>query len=176
MVDLGIFTIPLLGALFFTGDTISFDNIPTPADMQWNSCDSTVVTPLLLDELRRLNEDAQSEAAGLPVDPSYVDQSLGQYANYFGIGKLVDTTRNLVGANRFYVSSEIAGNTGKVIYTARLLTPKSDRPVDTVRAEGDPANPAPMLQQAALQLLTDINPYIVTMPSSATRWANSISS
>jgi hypothetical protein len=61
MIDLGIFTVPLLGALsvfcvaFFTGDTVSFDNIPTPADMQWNGYDNTVVSRILLDELRRLN-------------------------------------------------------------------------------------------------------------------------
>jgi tetratricopeptide (TPR) repeat protein len=169
MIDLGIFTVPLLGALsvflvaFFTGDTISFDNISTPADMQWNGYDSTVVTRLLMDELRELNEDAQSEAVGLSVDTSYVDQSLGQYADYFGIGKLVDTTRNLVGANKYYVSSEIADLNGKIVYTARLFTPKSDEPVDTVRIEGDPANPEPMLKEAAVQLLTTINPYIVAL-------------
>ena len=86
MIDLGIFTVPLIGALsvflvaFFTGDTISFDDIPTPADMQWNGYDSHVVTRLLMDDLREINEDAQSEAIGLAVDNSYVDQSLGQYA------------------------------------------------------------------------------------------------
>jgi tetratricopeptide (TPR) repeat protein len=182
MIDLGIFTIPLLGAIsvflvaFFTGDTISFDTIPTPADMQWNGYDSTVVTRLLMDDLRGLNEDAQSEAAWLEVDPSYVDQSLGQYADYFGIGKLVDTTRNLVGANQYYVSSEIADNNGKIVYTARLFTPKSNEPVDTVRVEGDPANPQPMLQAAAEQLLTRINPYIMALhyfkqESAAKQWA-----
>jgi tetratricopeptide (TPR) repeat protein len=169
MIDLGIFTVPLIGALsvflvaFFTGDTISFDTIETPADMQWNGYDSTVVTRLLMDQLRELNEDAQSEAAGLAVDSSYVDESLGQYAEYFGIGKLVDTTRNLVGANQYYVSSEIADSNGKIVYTARLFTPKSDKPVDTVRVEGDPANPLPMLQEAAAQLLTRISPYIMAL-------------
>ena len=169
MIDLGIFTVPLLGALsvfmvaFFTGDTISFDDIPTPADMQWNGYDSHVVTRMLVDELRQLNEDAQSEAAGLEVDPSYVDQSLGQYAEYFGIGKLVDTTRNLVGANQFYVSSEVTDSAGKILYTARLFSPNSNEPVDTVRVEGDPANPTPMIHEAALQLLTNISPYIVAL-------------
>jgi tetratricopeptide (TPR) repeat protein len=181
MIDLGIFTVPLLGALsvflvaFFTGDTISFDTIETPADMQWNGYDSTVVTRLLMDELREINEDAQSEAAGLEVDSSYVDQSLGQYAEYFGIGKLVDTTRNLVGANQYYVSSEIADSNGKIVYTARLFTPKSNEPVDTIRVEGDPANPLPMLQAAAEQLLTRISPYIVALhyfkqESAAKQW------
>ena len=169
MLDLGIFTVPLLGAMsvflvaFFTGDAISFDDISTPADMQWNGYDTHVVTRLLLDDLRALNEDAQSEAAGLAVDASYVDQSLGQYADYFGIGRLVDTTRNLVGANQYYISSEIAHSGEKIVYTARLYTPKSDIPVDTVQVEGDPLNPAPMLQEAALELLTDISPYIVAL-------------
>ncbi len=181
MIDLGIFTAPLLGALsiflvaFFTGDEITFDTIATPADMQWNGYDSNVVTRMLLDELRKLNEDVQSESAGLTVDPSYVDQSLGTYADYLGIGKLVDTTRNLVGANKYYVSSEIADSNGKVVYTARLFTPKSDEPVTTVRIEGDPANPAPMLQDAAVQLLTTINPYIMALhyfkqESAAKQW------
>jgi len=169
MIDLGIFTVPLIGALsvflvaFFTGDNISFDSIATPADMQWNGYDSNVVTRMLLDELRELNEDAVSEAVGLEVDSSYVDQSIGQYADYFGIGKLVDTTRNLVGANQYYVSSEIADVNGKIRYTARLFTPKSDQPVDTVKIDGDPADPAPMLQQAAEVLLTKINPYIMAL-------------
>jgi tetratricopeptide (TPR) repeat protein len=131
--------------------------------MQWNGYDSSVVTRQLMDELRELNEDAQSEATGLTVDPSYVDQSLGQYADYLGIGKLVDTTRNLVGANEWYISSEIADSNGKIVYTARLFTPKSDEPVDTVRVEGDPANPAPMIHQAAVELLTRISPYIVAL-------------
>jgi tetratricopeptide (TPR) repeat protein len=169
MIDLGIFTVPLIGALsvflvaFFTGDNISFDSIATPADMQWNGYDSNVVTRMLLDELRELNEDAVSEAVGLEVDSSYVDQSIGQYADYFGIGKLVDTTRNLVGANKYYVSSEIADANGKIVYTARLFTPESDQPVNTVKIEGDPANPQPMLAKAALELLTTINPYIVAL-------------
>ena len=169
MIDLGIFTVPLLGALsvflvaFFTGDSISFDAISTPADMQWNGYDSTVVTRMLMDELRDLNEDAQSEASGLTVDPSYVDESLGQYADYFGIGKLVDTTRNLVGANQWFISSEVTDANGKIAYAARLFTPKSDEPVDTVRVEGDPANPQPMLRDAAIKLLTRISPYIVAL-------------
>jgi tetratricopeptide (TPR) repeat protein len=169
MIDLGIFTVPLIGALsvflvaFFTGDTISFDDIGTPADMQWNGYDSHVVTRMLMDHLREVNEDAQSEAIGLAVDTSYIDQSLGQYADYFGIGKLVDTTRNLVGANEYYVSSEITDTNGKVLYTARLFTPKSDDPVNTVKIEGDPANPDPMLAKAAVDLLTTISPYIVAL-------------
>jgi tetratricopeptide (TPR) repeat protein len=118
---------------------------------------------MLMDELRELNEDAQSEAVGLAVDNSYADQSLGQYADYFGIGKLVDTTRNLVGANQFYVSSEIADVNGKIVYTGRLFTPKSDKPVNVVKVEGDPAAPQPMLAKAALDLLATIDPYIVAL-------------
>ena len=185
MPDLGIFSVPLLAAFsvflvaFFTGDEIRIDNVPTPADMQWNGFDSTVVTKLLLDELRQINEDAQSEAAGVAIDPSYVDQSLGQYASYFGIEKLVDTTRNAVGANTYYVSSEIIDNDGKIVYIARLFRPdrlnEPYEPVDVVRVEGDPAKPLPMLREAALQLLTDISPYIMALhyfklESAAKQW------
>ena len=44
-----------------------------------------------------------------------------------------------------------------------MFTPKSDEPVNTVKIEGDPADPAPMLSKAAVELLTTINPYIVAL-------------
>ena len=169
MPDLGIFTVPLLGAIavfgvaLITGDDISFADVKLPATMQWNGYDSQVVVRALTNELRDINEDALSEATGLSVEQSYIDQSIGDFAEYFGIGKLVDGTRNLLHMNKYYVVCEIKADGDKVLLTALLFTRVGEKPVDVIRVPGDPADLRPMFAQAANRLLVDISPYIVAL-------------
>jgi tetratricopeptide (TPR) repeat protein len=167
MPDFGVFTIPLVGALavffvaLFTGDDIAIDNVHVPPTLEWNGYSSTVVTRTLTDELREINQAAQTEAAGFKVDSSYVDKSVGQFEDYFGLGGVVTGARNLVGAITYYVNAEITDNRGEVIFTARVFSRVKDAPVTEIRIKGDPSNLGPMFHEAALQMLTGINPYVV---------------
>jgi tetratricopeptide (TPR) repeat protein len=169
MPDFGVFTIPLVGAMavffvaLFTGDDIAIDNIHVPPTLEWNGYSSTVVTRILTDELREINQAAQTEAVGFRIDASYVDKSIGQFEDYFGLGGVVTGARNLVGAITYYVNAEVLDNRGEVVFVARVFSRVSEEPVTEIRIKGDPSNLGPMFHEAALQMLTGINPYVVSL-------------
>lgn len=167
--DLGILTIPLLGAFavlmvgIFTGDNVVINDIVVPNSLTESGYSSEVVTRQLTDELRIINEGAVSEAVGLEVDSSYVDQSLGRFEEYFGLGPVVIGSRELFGNVPYYINGEITEESGKVVFVARVFASNVTAPVTNVEARGEVANLRDVLHEGALQIMSGVNPYVVAL-------------
>src|SRR5262249_51631382 len=102
MPDLGIFSVPLFGlaALFVvsvvTGDDLAVSNVQVPATLQWSGFTSTVVTRMLTDELRDIDEAARAEDLGVAVESGYVDRSIHEVQDYYGVDTLMNGLQELM--------------------------------------------------------------------------------
>ena len=169
MFDLGILTVPAIAALsvfvvaLFVGEDVVIEKVEVPYQLQWSGYSSPVATRQFIDEMRRLNEGAASELTGLEVDPTNIQEGIGAFEDYFEISVLVNGTRNLLGMIPYYVESEIAEVNGQEVLTVRVFTQDEKKPVYVSVTKSDPSDIGPMMHQAAVNVLEQINPYVVVL-------------
>jgi tetratricopeptide (TPR) repeat protein len=169
MPDWGILSLPIFGATgvmllaFLTSDDIAIDKIRVPPPLEWNGYSDVVITEMLTDHLREINQSAVELEVGIEVDASRYDASISQFEEYFGLTEVVTGMRELTGAIRYYVSGDIADENGKLIFTARVFVEEGSTSAQVVKAEGDLANLNGVLEEGALRILEIIDPYIVAV-------------
>src|SRR5690606_28189125 len=169
MFDFGIFTLPALAAsavmllAVFTGDDIVIDKINVSHQLEWSGHNSVTVTRQLTDELREVNVSASSEFTGVYLDGSAMEKSISAFEEYFELGLVVNGTRNLFGLVKYYVNGEVTESRGEATFTARIFTKDEEQPVRVVIVKGDPDNLAPMLHDAAVEMIEAINPYVAAL-------------
>jgi tetratricopeptide (TPR) repeat protein len=169
MPDLGVLSVPLLGAAavfvlaLMGGDDIAIDNIRVMTSLDQPSHTELVLTRELKDELRALNESAEAELTGLDVGSAAVDKSLTEFEEYFNLSTLVGNARNLAGITPYYVTGELQNRGEGVVLDVRVYSRDRESPVSVISVKGDPKDLRPMLQEAALRILSRIDPYAVAL-------------
>jgi tetratricopeptide (TPR) repeat protein len=169
MFDLGIFTIPIIGALsvftvaLFLGEDVVIEKIEVTHQMEWNGYNSDVATRQLTDELRKLSAGAASELTGLEVDESIMERGVEAFEDYFEISVLINGTRNIFGMIPYYVAGEMTEKRGEALFTARVYTLEEEHPVYVVTASGSMDDPRIVMRDAAIDILERINPYIIAL-------------
>lgn len=170
--DLGILTIPLLavasafGLAVLLGEEIAIDKIDVAGELENYGYTSQVVTRQLTDELRTINSTASSELVYLELDASALEEGVDAFEEYFNLTLLVNGTRNLLGLIPYYVTGELISKQGEAILISRVYIEESinrEADVKVIRLSGDPANLEPILHEAALEIIQEINPYIVAL-------------
>jgi tetratricopeptide (TPR) repeat protein len=169
MLDLGLFTIPLLGAgavflvAIMGGNDIAIDQIRVLSSLEGESHNELVLTRQLLDELRRIQESASVELTGIDVGGSGVDKSVAAVTDYFNLSTVVNSVRNITGLTSHYITSDITPDDGEIRFTARIFTNKEDDPVTLITLKGKSDDLRPMFHDAAIQILTALSPYLVAL-------------
>ncbi|MFO1058853.1 MAG: tetratricopeptide repeat protein [Dongiaceae bacterium] len=169
MPDLGVLSVPLLGAAavfvlaLMGGDDIAIDNIRVMTSLDQPSHTELVLTRELKDELRALNESAEAELTGLDVGDAATDKSLTEFEEYFNLATLVGNARNLAGITAYYVTGELQSRGEGVVLDVRVYSRDRDAPVSVISVKGDPKDLRPMLKEAALRILGRIDPYAVAL-------------
>jgi len=169
MLDLGVLTLPVLGAVavflsaLFAGNDITIDRIRVMSGVDTESHNEVVVTRQLIDELRNINESAEADLVGIDVGGSAVDKSVGEVADYFNLLTLVANVRDLTGITPYHISSEITPEQEGIRFTARIFTPGDGSQVAMVTVVGKASDLKPMFHEAALQMLSTISPYVVAL-------------
>jgi tetratricopeptide (TPR) repeat protein len=169
MPDLGVLSLPMLGAAavfmlaLMGGDDITIDNIRVMTSLEQPSHTELVLTRELKDELRALSQSAEDELTGLDVGDGSTDKSLTDFEEYFDLSTLVRSARNLAGITAFYVTGELQNRGEGVVLDVRIYSRDRDNPVTVVSVKGDPKDLRPMLKEAALKILSRIDPYAVAL-------------
>lgn len=169
MPDLSILTLPILGATgvillaIFTGDQIAIDTVRVPAALTQSGYSDVVVTQMLTDQLRDVNEAARQLEIGINVDSDRFDASVSEFEQYLGLTALVTGLRELVGSVPYYVNGEITESGGKLTFTARVFVETATSDVYVVTSQGDAANLDALLADGALRILERVSPYIVAI-------------
>jgi len=169
MLDLGVLTVPLLGAsaVFFAallaGHDITIDRIRVMSGVDTESHTELVLTRQLIDELRGINESAEADLTGVDVGGSAIDKSLTEVTDYFNLSSLVANARDLVGITPYHISGDITPEKEGIRFNARIFAPGEAGPVTQVTVVGKATELRPMFHEAALQILTNISPYIVAL-------------
>jgi tetratricopeptide (TPR) repeat protein len=180
MLDPTVFAVPLLGAgaLFLlsvmSSTDLVIDAIQVPSSLEGRGYSSVVVGRMLTDELRMLNAEAQHELSGVRVYGGNLDASLFDLSQYFGFAGVTADVRNIIVGIPYYVRAEIVEDDGTFHFDGRIFQSGRSR-VEVVRASssppGKPAVPdsldgaalRPLMHEAAVAILTAINPYIVAI-------------
>lgn len=170
MFDLGIFTIPLIGALsvftvaLFLGEDIVIEKIEVTHQMEWNGHGSDVVTRQLTDELREVSENAASELTGIEVDETQLEKGIESFEDYFEISVLINGARNLFGMIPYYIDGEMTEKRGEATFVARVYKQvDGEMIVDIVTASGDTNDIQGIMRQGAVGILEKVNPYILAL-------------
>ncbi len=170
MFDLGIFTLPLIGAIsvfsvaLFLGEDIVIEKIEVTHQMEWNGYGSDVVTRQLADELREVSHNAASELTGVEVDESQLEKGVASFEDYFELSVLINGARNLFGLIPYYVDGEITEKRGEATFVARVFTQVDDEMVvEVVTVTGDTSDLRALMQEAAVGILERVNPYILAL-------------
>jgi len=169
MLDLGVITVPLLGAsavflaALLAGHDITIDRVRVMSGVDTESHTELVLTRQLIDEMRNINESAEADLIGVDVGGSAVDKSLTEVTDYFNLSSLVSNVRDLTGITPYHISSEVTPQEDGIRFTARIYTPGDSSPVGQVTVIGKASDLKPMLHEAALQILTNISPYVVAV-------------
>ena len=169
MLDLGVFTIPLMsaGAVFLVailaGNDIAIDQIRVLPDLNAESHNELVLTRELIDELRRIQESASVELTGIDVGGSGIDKSVASVTDYFNLSTVVNSVRNIAGLTSYHIMSEITPDGGDIRFTARIFTNNEDAAVTLVTLKGKSDDLRSMFHDAAIQILTALSPYVVAL-------------
>jgi hypothetical protein len=169
MLDLGVITVPLLGAsavflaALLAGNDITIDRIRVMSGVDTESHTELVLTRQLIDEMRSINESAEADLIGIDVGGSAVDKSLTEVTDYFNLSSLVANVRDLTGITPYHIGGEVTPEKEGIRFTARIFTPGDGSPVTQVTVVGKASDLKPMLHEAALQILTNISPYVVAL-------------
>jgi tetratricopeptide (TPR) repeat protein len=169
MPDFGILTLPLLGAVgvfvfsLLTGNDLTIDRIKVLSGVDTESHNEVILTRQLIDEMRNINESAEADLIGIDVGGSALDKSLTDFEEYFNLSTMVAGVRDLVGITPYHVVGEITPEQEGIRFTARTYAPGDNGRVSVVSVTGKVSNLKPMFHEAALQILTDISPYVVAL-------------
>ena len=169
MLDLGVLTVPLLGAgavflaAVLAGNDITIDRIRVMSGVDTESHTELVLTRQLIDEMRGINQSAAADLTGVDVGGSAVDKSLSEVTDYFNLSTLVANVRDLAGITPFHVTGEVTPEQEGIRFTARIFSPGDDGAVSEVAVVGKASDLKPMFHEAALQIMTDISPYVVAL-------------
>lgn len=167
MFDLGVLTLPIVAATgvfilaLLTGETIVVDTITVSSNLEAEGINAPIVTQRLTDEVREINAQAQSELESVEVDGTSLQNSVGKFESYFGIDPLVTGTRALLGLVPYYVDGELSGAPTDLTMTVRVAY--SDGTVDLSQLSGTADGLQDLLHEAALQVVEDISPYLVSL-------------
>jgi tetratricopeptide (TPR) repeat protein len=181
MLDPTIFAVPMLGATAlillsaFSSPQLVIDAIPVPNDLNDRGYSSAVIGRMLTDELRSLNAAAQRELNGVRVYGTNLDNSLSDLSQYFGFASVTNDVRNIMVGIPYYVRAEIVEDDDKTYHFEGRIFRSGKLAVQVVRAELTPGlKPAipdavdgaalrPLMHEAAVAILTSINPYVVAV-------------
>src|SRR5262249_23509669 len=142
MLDLGVITVPLLGAsavflaALLAGNDITIDRIRVMSGVDTESHYELVLTRQLIDEMRGINESAEADLIGIDVGGSAIDKSLTEVTDYFNLSSLVSNVRDLTGITPYHVSGEVIPQENGIRFTARIFTPGDSSPVGQVSVFG----------------------------------------
>jgi tetratricopeptide (TPR) repeat protein len=167
---LGTLTLPLLavatgfGVVVLSGEDITIDTIKVPEHLEWSGLSDEVVTRMLTDELRALNETASSQLRKVEVDGGNLDKSVTELGSFFDIQELIEGTRNLLGLIPYYINGEMTGTYEDLTLTVRIFfATEEDRTTHVVVEHGDKDTLNLMIHDAAVDIITEINPYVTVL-------------
>jgi tetratricopeptide (TPR) repeat protein len=167
---LGSLTLPLLaaatgfGVIVLSGEDITIDTIRVPEHLEWSGMSDEIVTRMLTDELRALNETASSQLRQVEVDGGNLDKSVTELSSFFDIQELIEGTRNLLGLIPFYVNGEVTGTYSDLTLKIRIFfNTDEDRTTHVVVEKGDKDALGAMVHDAAIDIITEINPYVTVL-------------
>jgi tetratricopeptide (TPR) repeat protein len=167
---LGSLTLPLLavatgfGVVVLSGEDITIDTIRVPEHLEWSGLTDEIVTRMLTDELRDLNETASSQLRKVEVDGGSLDKSVTELGSFFDIQELIEGTRNLLGLIPYYVNGEMTGTYDDLTLTVRIFfATDEDRTTHVVSEHGDKDSLQPMIHDVAVDIITEINPYVTVL-------------
>lgn len=169
MPDLGLLSLPILGAVglfllsLYAGDDLVIHDVRVLTSAEAPSHSETVLTRQLIDDLRLLNERAQAELTGIQLESNTLSKSLDEAEQYLNLASVLDEVRYAVGATPWHVTAELTKVREEAVFTARIYSKDAVQPVSLVEVRGSFDDLAPVIQQAAIEILARINPYIVAL-------------
>jgi tetratricopeptide (TPR) repeat protein len=171
MPDLSVLAVPLLGAIgvfvvsLMSSTDIAMEPIRVPQTLEEAGFTSIVMTRMLTDDLRKLNEAAEYEESGLKLENNFTLMSFSSYEDFFGLSGLVAATRALTKGVRFFVNGDVTGNDKGLVFRARVLDSSSTDPVTEFALQGDPEHVPELVANAARQIMVAIDPYVLALNS-----------
>ena len=165
--DVGLLTIPILGALsvlgysIYSGPEIVFEKVQVPRALDTQGYTSEVVTRHLTDSVRRIGEQAKSSLRSVDVDFGQTDRSLTALSDYLHMTPVIDAVRQMSGLVPYYFSGEMVTVGSDLEFRLRAY-PREGAIRDIVRRA-----PAGEMQRLIDDVATDammvIDPYLVTL-------------
>lgn len=165
--DLGILTIPILGALgvfgysIYAGPEIVFEKVPVPHALEDQGFTSEVVTRHLTDAVRRIGDQAKSSLRSVDVDFGQTDRSMVAVSDYLHITPVIDALRQMGGLVPYHFAGELVTVGNEVEF--RLRGYPRDGQIHDIRHRG-PIDQVPRIIEAvANDAMMVIDPYLVTL-------------
>jgi len=169
MFDIGLLTVSAVSVLsLFTvsllvGEEVVIDDIEVTRQLEWNGFTSDVVTRQLTDSLREISVTAGSQVAALKVDETEIEKGIGAFDDYFQLSELINGTRSIFGLIPFHIDGEITETREEALFYARVYTPEQPEPLFEVEVNGDTNDIRQLMHSAALDLLGQMDPYLVAI-------------
>lgn len=167
MFDFGLLTFPLLGALgmlgwgVMSGPEIVIEPIVVPHALEEQGYTSEVVTRRLADEVRRINQVADSTLRPVNVDLTQIDRSYNALTDYFELKQVIDAVRQSIGLVPFYFAGDVVQVGNDVEF--RLRSYPANGPVTEFshRAPIDRMDRA--IVDASFDMMKVIDPYVTAL-------------
>ena len=165
--DVGILTIPILGALsvlgysIYSGPEIVFERVHVPRTLETQGYTSEVVTRHLTDAVRRIGDQAKSSLRSVDVDFGQTDRSLSALSDHLHMTPVIDALRQMGGLVPYYFAGEMVTQGSDLEFRLRAY-PREGQIRDIVRRA--PAAEVPrLIEEVANDAMMVIDPYLVTL-------------
>jgi hypothetical protein len=142
-------------------DNVAIDQIIVMDSLGSAGHNNLALTRELMDEMRHYYDRAAEEVTGIEVGGSGVDRSVNSFIDYFNLQSLANDFRDAAGLTSYHVTSEIVPEDDGIRFRARIFAIDRTGPVSVVTVRGKKNEFEPMLKEAALKILTVVNPYLV---------------
>lgn len=158
-----VFTLAFLG-----GEDIAMQRITVPTSLEERGYTNVMVTKTLVDEMRRINESAALELAGIDLGKSTVNESLETLQDVFGLYDIVTEVKTAFGQIRHHVEGEVAETGGEYVITTRLfsvneINAHGEQIVHVAQTRGEIAEVPAMVHEHAIRILDVLSPYVVAI-------------
>lgn len=165
--DLGLLTIPLVGALgllgysVYSGPEIVFEKVPVPHALEDQGFTSEVVTRHLTDSVRRIGDQAKSTLHSVDVDFGQTDRSMLALSDYLHLTPILDALRQMGGLVPYHFAGELVMVGNEVEFRLRAFP--RDGQIRDIRHRG-PIDEVPrIIESVATDAMMVIDPYLVTL-------------
>jgi tetratricopeptide (TPR) repeat protein len=141
-------------------DNVAMDQIILLERTRSTSHDELTLTRELMDEMRGYYDEAAEEVTGVEVGGSGVDRSVNSFIDHFNLQALTNDFRDAAGLTKFHITSEIVPDGDGIRFRARIFAIDRTDPVSVVSVRGKNNEYEPLLKEAALGIITVIDPYL----------------